>query len=68
MKKFHILYLIEGCSPKLRKFKTIKALKAFVEGFEKKHKGHDDYWIDYAVTNVTGEILIYDESVDYKAL
>lgn len=68
MKKYHLLQYVENCSPKTRKFKTIKRLKQFVEDFEAKY-GRDsrlDNWINYSVTNVTGTISIYDESVSVE--
>lgn len=69
MKKFHLLHYVSECTPKLKKFKTIKDLDTFVRDFEKKHPPGDrtgDYWIDYAVTNVTGLIYFYDESMDLE--
>lgn len=62
MKKFHLLHYVENCSSKLKEFKTLKALDSFVASFQKKHKGSDDFWIDYAVTGVTGKLVPLDES------
>lgn len=65
MKKYHLLQYVEGCSPKTRKFKTIKRMKQFIEDFESKYgrNSQGDNWIDFSVTNVTGTFSIYDESV-----
>lgn len=64
MKKYHLLQYVEGCSPKTKLFKSLKALNEFVEKFQKKH-GIDfrgDNWLDYSVTNITGKVNIYDPS------
>lgn len=63
--KFHLLVYSENCSIKLKKFSTIKAMDKFIEDFLHEHPDYavGDNWIDYKVTNVTGEVTIYDSSV-----
>jgi len=68
MKKYHLLQYVEGCSPKTRKFKSIKRLNQFIKEFEAKY-GKDsrgDNWIDYSVTNITGIVSVYDDSVNLE--
>jgi hypothetical protein len=61
---YHLLVYVEGCCTKLKKFRTIKSLNDFVLEFQSEHFANtDDNWIDYAVTHIDGEILIYDETV-----
>lgn len=64
MKKYHLLQYTENCSPKVRKFTSIKALENFVKNFNKKYDvSEGDNWIDYSVYNVTGELKVRDPSV-----
>lgn len=41
----YVLY-VEGCSPKLRRFKDPKKLDKFVENFRSKKEDLEDNWID----------------------
>jgi hypothetical protein len=66
-KKYHLVHYVEQNSSRLKKFKTLKALKAFVHEFEKEHgRDGNDNWIDYAVTGITGSTLIYRESLEVE--
>jgi hypothetical protein len=63
--KFHLLMYVEGCTPKIKKFISIKALNDFVLEFEAEYGREEfgDNWIDYAVTDVTGKVLPYSHDV-----
>jgi hypothetical protein len=64
-KKFHLVYYVADSTAYLKKFKTIKALNEFVLEFQSQHLDPmDGYWIDFAVTNVTGDILHYEENIE----
>lgn len=65
MKKYHLLQYVEGSSPKTKLFKSLKALNEFTKKFQARY-GIDfrgDNWLDYSVTNITGNVNIYDPSV-----
>lgn len=65
MKKYHLLHYVEGCSPRTKKFKTLKALKQFILDFQRNYgiNPRGDNWLDYSVTNITGDVQVYDPSV-----
>ncbi len=68
MKKYHLLQYVEGCSPRTKKFKTLKGLNQFVQDFQKKYgiDPCDGNWLDYSVTNITGDVQVYDPSVSLE--
>jgi hypothetical protein len=59
-KKFHLVFYVLGCSPKIKKFYCKKKMTKFVENFLKKypdHKGMDTgCWIDYTITDISGSL------------
>lgn len=62
---FHLLVFSETCQIKLKKFKSVSALRGFVTKFQKKYPDKDrkgDNWIDYIVWNVAGDVEIVDPS------
>lgn len=61
-KVFHLLRYVVRCSPKIKKFKTIKAMNDFILEFEATKPNSDDYWVDFAVTNIHGEALALDDT------
>ena len=63
MKKFHVVKYVDDCVPVIRKFKTLKAMEAFVTKFQKKNPTHQEgFWIDYTITDLTNDqITFYDE-------
>jgi hypothetical protein len=63
--KFYLLDYVEGCTSKVKKFKTLKALNEFVLDFQAQYPNtrEGDNWINYAVTNIAGEVIPYDNSV-----
>ena len=66
-KKYHICYYVENNSHRLKKFKTLKALREFVEDFESTVRLHEDtHWIDFTVENITGTLSIYEESLELE--
>lgn len=69
MSKFHALVYVENCTPKIKKFKTLRALKTFVTKFENKYPDPDktgDNWIDYHVTNIEGEVVFYSQDEECR--
>ncbi len=65
---YHILMYMEDSSPKIKKFKTTDELGKFVDKFNKKHPDYaspdSGYWIDLAVTGVTGEIHFFTDGIE----
>ena len=61
-KKYHLVHYVEDCSSRLKKFSSFKAMKKFIIDFKAKHKDADDFWIDYAVTDITGAFIPLDNS------
>jgi len=61
-KPYHLLYYVVGCSPKMKKFNTINGLNTFIKEFKKTypHQEQGDNWVDFYVTNITGEIVGLD--------
>lgn len=56
--KYYVHY-VNDSSPTLKKFKTLKAAKAFVAKFRKKNPNpNEGFWVDYLVA---GQILEADE-------
>lgn len=49
------LVYVEGCTPKIKKFKTMKRLKAFIDIFYLTHTHNtDDNWIEFIIEgNIT---------------
>lgn len=58
---------VEKCSPKIKRFDSTKDLIKFTEEFWAKHPEHlnpnSDYWIDYAVTGVTGDVKFFTDGI-----
>lgn len=62
--KFHLCVYVEDCGTKIKKFSTLKALNDFILDFTAQHpnQSEGDNWIDYVVTNVTGQIHLWEHS------
>lgn len=62
--KFHLCVYVESCGTKIKKFSDIKALKKFILQFSAEYPNQQegDNWIDYVVTNITGDIHVFDHS------
>lgn len=60
-KSYSLLYYVEASSPKLKKFPTKDTATKFINTFKKKHKDKDDYWLDFLVVNIKGEIDCFDD-------
>lgn len=63
-KPYHLLRYVEDCSPKTKLFKSLKSLNLFIYDFQAEYgiESRGDNWIDYSVTNITGDVHIYDPS------
>lgn len=63
-KKFHLVAYVEGCSSKIRKFTTVKAMNEFILEFtaEFPDQKTGDNWIDFVVTHVDGAIHVFENS------
>ena len=58
MKKYYVYY-VDNSSPFLKKFKTLKAAKAFANKFKKEYPDpYQGYWVEFIVA---GEILDAEE-------
>jgi hypothetical protein len=59
--KYNLLMYVANSSPKIKRFDDIKDLNSFVAKFDLKYPdataGETGYWIDYAVTGITGELI-----------
>jgi hypothetical protein len=69
-KPYHLLVYIEKCSTKMKKFDTKEEMGRFVDDFNKKHPDYadqySDYWVDYAITDVSGDIHFFTDSMRVK--
>lgn len=58
-KKFHIVFYVENCDSKVKKFFDKKAMKRFIEEFEAEYpkaKAIDTgSWVDYSITDIAGK-------------
>lgn len=60
--KYHLVKYVFNSEPRLRKFKTLKAMNAWIASYKKKHKDvYEGYWVDFSVTNITGDVTILDD-------
>ena len=58
----HLLTYVEDCSPKIKTFKTEKAMDKFINRFYKKHgKTNDGFWIDLKITDIKGRIQLMSD-------
>lgn len=58
-KPYHIVYYVEDCTPGMRKFNSLKDMKAFFKEFESRYPKDVDpggTFIDFYVTNISGEV------------
>lgn len=61
-KKYHLVKYVYNSEPRLRTFKTLKAMNQWVSTYTKKHVDPENgYWIDFSITGITGEITILDD-------
>ena len=67
VKPYHLLVYIEDCSTKIKKFASTDDMGKFIDDFYKKYPNYadlgSDNWVDYAVTNVTGEVHFFTDGV-----
>lgn len=68
MKHQHIVQYVENCTSKMKVFKTLKAMNAFIDAFRKKYGRNDDNWLVCRITGVQGRIILMDPStrVEYE--
>jgi len=59
----HIVKYVEQNTPKLMIFKTLKAMNQFIVDFRQKYGHHDDNWIEFKATHITGNIVMMDAAV-----
>ena len=61
----HLVRVVDNASPKIKIFKTKKAVKTYLEIFEKYCKSNggaqNGYWVDLVITDITGAICDYGE-------
>jgi hypothetical protein len=61
--KYHLLMYIEDSNPKLKKFLSTQEMGKFIDEFGKKYPGQEaadaGFWIDFAITNVGGEVHFF---------
>ena len=69
-KSYHLLMYVEDSMPKIKKFSTTKAMGTFIDKFLKKYPGYasieSGHWIDYSVTNVSGEVHFFTDSLEVE--
>jgi hypothetical protein len=58
MAKYHMVFYVDNSTPRFKKFKTIKSMNQFIMNF--KHDPGNGYWIDYSITNITGEFKHFE--------
>jgi hypothetical protein len=66
-KVYHLLVYVEKCETKVKKFKTLQDLGVFIDSFLKRHPDYadtySDYWLDYSITNVSGEVNFFTDNM-----
>lgn len=64
---YHILVYIEKCEQRIKKFKTEKEMGKFIDNYYKLHPEYadkySDYWVDFAVTNISGDVHFFTDSL-----
>jgi hypothetical protein len=67
---FNLLVYVEKCSPKMKKFESEREMGEFIDNFYKTYPDYmssdSDYWIDFAVTGVTGEVHFFTDGVELE--
>lgn len=67
MKKYHILYYVEGTRDKFKIFKKMKELNEFMSLFLRVHLDEEaDNWIQAVISNVSGEVQLYSRDLDLE--
>jgi hypothetical protein len=65
--KYHLLMYCEDSAPMIKKFDTTEKLSKFIQDFQKRYPDHmsldSGYWIDYAVTEVEGEVHFFTDGI-----
>lgn len=68
--KYNLLMYVEKSSPKIKRFESLEEMGKFVEKFQKKHPDHmstnADNWVDYAVTDITGEVYFFTDGLEVQ--
>ena len=64
----HLLFYVENCDSKVRRFYDKKKLASFVAKFLKKYPMEDacthGSWIDYGVFDIAGDIVYFTDEYD----
>ena len=66
-KEYHLLMYVEDCQSKIKKFNSTKKMGEFIDQFLKDNPDYasnlSDNWIDYTVTNITGDVHFFTDSM-----
>lgn len=65
--EYQVLVYIANGETRVKRFDTEQEMGEFIDGFLKEHpeyqSSHSDYWIDFALTGVTGDIHFFTDGV-----
>lgn len=69
-KPYHFLMYVEDSNPKIRKFKTTEALGKFADRFMEKYPDYAAHesgnWLEFAATNVSGDLHFFTDGFEVK--
>lgn len=58
---------VSNCELKMKKFDSFEKMGKFVKSFWKKYPDHlsvdSGYWIDYAITGITGDVHFFTDGL-----
>ena len=65
--KYNLLFYVEDASTKVKRFATKEQMGDFIDQFNLKYPDYasiySDNWIDLAVTDVSGEVVFFTDSM-----
>ena len=67
-KSYNLLMYVVDCSPRIKKFGSLKEMQTFIDDFNKKYpeEHYGDNWIDYVVTNVHGSVRMITSGISVE--
>ena len=69
-KTYQLLMYVADGTPTFKKFETTKEMGKFMDDFNKQHpdyaSGDSGWWLDYAVTEVSGDIHLFTNGIEIE--
>ncbi len=68
--EYSLLYYVERCSPKLKRFSSPKEMGEFIDAFYKKYTDYtdpySDNWIEFGITGIKGEVHFFTDGLEVE--